>query len=160
MKKCTPIRLFCLLIVSLCVLFAQLAPAQQHSIDSLRKLLSSYNNTDSIRTALLINISAHFQTSNLKEAESYAKEGLHVAENTKDGNLICAALSQLGSVYCWQRKSASSLKIYFRQKELGSLLADKYWLQDAYLGISYVYESENDWNKAMQYTLKAIPYAE
>ena len=73
----------------------------------------------------------------------------------KTANLICALfLSQLGSVYCWQRKSASSLKIYFRQRT-GSLLTSIGSRMLILVSPTYM-NPKMIGTKAMQYTLKAI----
>lgn len=133
---------------------------QHRGIDSISKLLEKHTTEDSAKVDLMIKLSAHYQATNLSKAELYASDALKIAENLKDNHAICSVLSQLGSVYSWQRFSTKALDTYFREREIALKMRDEFWLQDAYLGIGYVYELENDWDKALKYTMKALPYAE
>ena len=134
--------------------------AQQKVVDSLLNVIKAYPKEDSTKAGLLVELSMDYQASNLKAAESTALQALDIAEKINDNNSRCAGLSQLGSVYSWERLTTKALDAYFHEKELAEKMKNEYWLQDAYLGIGYVYELENDWNKAISYTLKAVPIAE
>jgi len=83
-----------------------------------------------------------------------------LADKLNNDILTCSALSQLGSVYTWERKTTEALSIYFRQQETAKKINALHWLQLAYLGIGYVYEMENEWGKALSYALQALPIAE
>ena len=134
--------------------------AQQRAIDSVSALLQKHPADDSAKVDLMVKLSAFYQAANLSKAEYYAKNAVQLAEKINDNRAACAAMSQLGSVYSWQRLSSKALAVYFKERELAVKMKDEYWQQDANLGIAYVYELENDWDKALSYTLKAIPYAE
>ncbi|QEC68685.1 hypothetical protein FRZ67_15735 [Panacibacter ginsenosidivorans] len=134
--------------------------AQQKAIDSIAALLQQHTTEDSVKVDLLKTLSSYYQAVNLSKSEYYALQALQTAEKIKDNNAICQSLSQLGSVYSWQRASAKALNTYFREREIAIKMKDEYWQQDANLGIGYVYELENDWDKALTYTMKALPYAE
>jgi len=134
--------------------------AQQRAIDSVSALLQKHPADDSAKVDLMVKLSAFYQAANLGKAEYYANNALQLAEKINDNRAACAAMSQLGSVYSWQRLSSKALAVYFKERELAVKMKDEYWQQDANLGIAYVYELENDWDKALSYTLKAIPYAE
>lgn len=141
-------------------IFCIAANAQQRAIDSLSRLLNYHTTEDSVRVDLFIKISSFYQGVNLGNAEIYATKAVQLAEKIKANSSIFAAMSQLGSVYSWQRQSAKALNTYFRELELAEKTKDELWQQDAYLGIAYVYELENEWDKALQYTLKALPFVE
>ena len=141
-------------------IFCTAVNAQQRAIDSLSRLLNYHTKEDSVRVDLLIKLSGYYQGVNLGNAEIYATKALHLAEKIKSHNSIFAAMSQLGSVYSWQRQSAKALNIYFRELELAEKTRNEFWQQDGYLGMAYVYELENEWDKALQYTLKALPYVD
>lgn len=147
-------------LLPICFVIIQNAGAQQRSIDSLSNLLQNHPAEDSVRVDLMRKLSAFYQAENLGKAEQYAISAVQLAEKIDDPNATCASLSQLGSVYSWQRFSTKALSTYFKERELANKLKNEHWLQDANLGIAYVYELENDWNKALKYTLLAIPYAE
>lgn len=149
-----------ILLLLYCLAYNQPLYGQQRGIDSLTKLLQNHTTEDSAKVDLMVKLSAYYQAANLGKAEFYASGALKIAEKLKDNNIICSVLSQLGSVYSWQRFSGKALDTYFRERELALKLKDEFWLQDAYLGIAYVYELENDWDKALNYTMKALPYAE
>lgn len=148
------------LLLLYCLAYNQPLYGQQRGTDSLMKLLQNHTTEDSAKVDLMVKLSARYQAANLGKAEFYALGALKIAEKLNDNNIICSVLSQLGSVYSWQRFSAKALDTYFRERELALKLKDEFWLQDAYLGIAYVYELENDWDKALNYTMKALPYAE
>lgn len=151
--------LVCLILLQCCAFYQSLY-AQQKDIDSLKLLLQKHTAEDSVRADLLIQLSQYYQSDNLNKAGSYAHDALSIAIKIKNDNSACAALSQLGSVYSWQRFSEKALEVFFREKELAEKIKSKYWIQDAYLSIGYLYELENEWDKAISYTLKAVPYAE
>ncbi|MEP6845099.1 MAG: tetratricopeptide repeat-containing sensor histidine kinase [Panacibacter sp.] len=150
--------LLCLLVIS-CA-FYQRAWTQQRDIDSISSLLQKYPAEDSVKVDLIKKLSSFYQAVNLGKAEFYATSALELAEKIKDNRAACSAMSQLGSVYSWQRFSSKALDIYFKERELAVKIKDEYWLQDAYLGIGYVYELENEWDKALDYTMLALPFAE
>ena len=81
------------------------AYTQKRAIDSTLSILSQHMKEDSVRVNALIHLSYLYQTSNLKNSEYYAKEALQMSKKIKNDLLICAALSQLGSVYAWERKT-------------------------------------------------------
>jgi signal transduction histidine kinase len=135
------------------------AYTQKKAIDSTLNILNQHMTEDSVRVNALIHLSYLYQTSNLKNSEYYAKEALQVSNKINNDLLICAALSQLGSVYTWERKP-EALTTYFHQEEIAQKINSGYWLQDAYLGIGYVYELENEWGKALSYSLRALHIAE
>jgi signal transduction histidine kinase len=149
---------FCLWL--LCFVFVQNINAQQSAIDSVSALLQKHTAEDTAKVYLMVKLSAFYQAANLGKAEYYANNAVQLAEKINDNRAACAAMSQLGSVYSWQRFSSKALAVYFKERELAVKMKDEYWQQDANLGIAYVYELENDWDKALSYTLKAIPYAE
>jgi two-component system, sensor histidine kinase and response regulator len=156
--KRLPVYLF--LLLSGCLAYHQPLYSQKRGIDSIAKLLQKHIEEDSAKVDLMVKLSAYYQAANLSQAEFYASDALKVAENLNDDHLICSALSQLGSVYSWQRFSAKALDTYFRERGIALKSKDEFWLQDAYLGVAYVYELENEWDKALNYTMKALPYAE
>lgn len=145
--------------VCLCFLFNP-APAQKKAIDSNLNILHNHLQEDSIRVKVLSNLSALYQSSSLKNAEYYSEEALSIAKKLNDDVSMCVALSQLGSVYAWERKTTESLDTYFRLLQIAEKINAQYWLIKAYLGIGYVYELENEWDKALSYSLKALPFAE
>lgn len=112
---------------------------------------------DSVRTNALIYLSYLYQTSNLRNSEYYAKEALDIATND---SVSCAALNQLGSVYNWERKTTEALTTYFKLQEIAKKINAPDWQIKAYLGIGYVYELENEWNKSVTFTLDALKLAE
>jgi len=134
--------------------------AQEKKIDSFLNILKNHPKEDSVRVITLRDISAFYQSNNLRTAESYALQALAVANKINDDISKCKALSQLSSVYTWQRKTPEALTASFQQLEIALKINSNDWIQDAYLGIAYVYELENEWGKALSYTLKALPYAE
>src|SRR6266487_2520054 len=136
------------------------AYGQQKAIDSTFIILKKHMKEDSVRVNALIYLSYLYQTNNLKNSEYYAKEGLQMTNKVNNDLLTCAALSQLGSVYTWERKTTEALSTYFRQHEIALKINAGYWLQKAYIGIGYVYEMESEWGKALGYTLQALHYAE
>jgi tetratricopeptide (TPR) repeat protein len=140
--------------------FSNFLHAQQRAIDSISVLLQQHTTEDSTKVDLLKMLSSFYQSVNLSKAEYYALKALQTAEKIKDNDAICQSLSQLGSVYSWQRASTKALNTYFREREIATKMKNEYWQQDANLGIGYVYELENDWDKALSYTMNALPYAE
>lgn len=140
--------------------FSGVLHAQQKAIDSFLTILEKHPAEDSARVDIIIKLSSFYQSINLGKAGQYATQALQLAEKLQDNRAICAAMSQLGSIYSWQRSSSKALDIYFTQRELATKMKDEHWQQDAYLGIAYVYELENEWDKALSYTMKALPYAE
>lgn len=154
--KCA-LRIFVINIFILCwcPLFSQ-----QKAIDSLLNVLKKHSLDDSSRVHVLISLSSNYQASNLKLSENYAAEAVDLAKEINSDAALCAALSQLGSVYTWERLSAKALEVLGSELDLAEKMKSDEWLQDAYLGIGYVYELENDWNKALAYSLKAIPYTQ
>src|SRR6476659_6160364 len=136
------------------------AYTQKRAIDSTLNILSQHMREDSARINALIHLSYLYQTSNLKNSEYYAREALQISNKINNDLLICAALSQLGSVYTWERKTAEAITTYFHQHEIAQNINSQNWMQDAYLGIGYVYELESEWGKALSYTLQALRYAE
>ncbi|HRI19314.1 MAG TPA: tetratricopeptide repeat protein [Panacibacter sp.] len=141
-------------------LFFYFCQAQQRDIDSTLSILHNHLKEDSVRVKALSHLSSLYQSSNLKNAEYYAAQALTIAQKINDDVSICVALSQLSSVYSWQRKTTAALNASFQQLEIAAKLNSGFWLQKAYLRIGYVYELENEWGKALSYTLKALPYAE
>src|SRR5215471_13219228 len=134
--------------------------AQQKAIDSTFNILSRHIKEDSLRVNALIHLSYLYQTRNLKTSEYYASQALQISEKINNDLLVCAALSQLGSVYTWERKTTEALSTYFHQDEMARKITSGYWLQNSNVGIGYIYEMENEWGKALSYTLQALHYAE
>lgn len=153
--------LYCRLsfVVCSCFLFNAVL-AQKKAIDSNLNILHKHLQEDSIRVKALSNLSALYQSSSLKNAEYYSEEALAIAKKLDDDISMCIALSQLGSVYAWERKTTESLDTYFHLLQIAEKINSGYWLVKALLGIGYVYELENEWDKALSYSLRALPYAE
>src|SRR5215510_1289924 len=118
---CNPILLLFLICFS--------SHAQQKAIDSTLNIVSTHLQEDSFRLDALIHLSWLYQTSNLGNSEEYAKKALTLADKLNNDTLTCAALSQLGSVYTWQRKTTEALSIYFRQQETAKKINASHWLQ-------------------------------
>jgi signal transduction histidine kinase/predicted negative regulator of RcsB-dependent stress response len=151
---------FCNPILLLFILLGFSSQAQQKAIDSTLDIVNKHPLEDSFRLDALIHLSWLYQTSNLGSSEDYAKKALALSDKLNDDSLTCASLSQLGSVYTWERKTTEALSIYFRLQETAKKINSSRWLRAAYLGIGYVYEMENEWGKALSYTLQALPIAE
>lgn len=132
----------------------------EREIDSTLKFLESYQKDDAVKVAALARLSSLVQASNLHSAENYARQALEVADRIGEDSLRCRALSQLGNVYNWERKTTNALNTYFRQLEIARVTGNDYYMQDAYLGLGYVYELENEWDKALSYSLRAVYFAE
>jgi signal transduction histidine kinase len=147
-----------LVLVSL--IFCIVSQAQKKAIDSTLNVLKKHLKEDSLRANALIYLSYLYQTSNLTNSEYYAKEALGIANKFNKDALECAALNQLASVYTWERKTTEALATYFQQQEIAQKTNQEYWLIKAYLGVSNVYELENEWGKAVKYTLDALKIAE
>lgn len=150
--------------LKLLLLFLLLVPgfcySQKKAIDSTLNVLKKHMKEDSLRANALIYLSYLYQTSNLINSEYYAKEALDIVNKLNNDALKCAALNQLGSVYAWERKTTEALTTYFQQQEIAQRVNQPYWLIKSYLGIGYVYELENEWGKAVGYTLQALKIAE
>jgi len=159
-KKYTVFKHCFKLLIFFNLLLHFVAYTQKRAIDSTLNILSQHMREDSVRINALIHLSYLYQTSNLKNSEYYAKEALQMSKKINSDLLICAALSRLGSVYTWERKTTEALATCFEQEELAHKINSGYWLQNAYLGIGYIYEMENEWGKALSYTLQALRYAE
>jgi len=147
-----------LLLLSL--IFCITSHAQKKAIDSTLNILRKHLKEDSLRANALIHLSYLYQTSNLTNSEYYAKEALSIVNRLNNDALECAALNQLASVYTWERKTTEALTTYFQQQEIAQKTNQEYWLIKAYLGVSNVYELENEWGKAVKYTLDALKIAE
>src|SRR6476661_6451104 len=147
-----------LVLVSL--IFCIVSQAQKKAIDSTLNVLKKHLKEDSLRANALIYLSYLYQTSNLTNSEYYAKEALGIANKFNKDALECDALNQLASVYTWERKTTEALATYFQQQEIAQKTNQEYWLIKAYLGVSNVYELENEWGKAVKYTLDALKIAE
>jgi two-component system sensor histidine kinase/response regulator len=147
-----------LVLVSL--IFCIVSQAQKKAIDSTLNVLKKHLKEDSLRANALIYLSYLYQTSSLTNSEYYAKEALGIANKLNKDALECAALNQLASVYTWERKTTEALATYFQQQEIAQKTNQEYWLIKAYLGVSNVYELENEWGKAVKYTLDALKIAE
>src|SRR3954468_23459135 len=94
------------------------AYTQKKAIYSTLNILSQHMREDSVRVNALIHLSYLYQTSNLKNSEYYAREALQMSNKINNDLFMCAALSQLGSVYTWQRKTAEAIATYFHQHEI------------------------------------------
>ncbi|MEP7318723.1 MAG: tetratricopeptide repeat protein [Panacibacter sp.] len=134
--------------------------SQKKAIDSTLDILHKHLQEDSVRVKALTDLSSLFQSSNLKNAEYYAQQALTIAQKINEDVSKCMALSQLGSVYAWERKTTESFNAYFSLLQIAEKINSEYWLVKAYLGIGYVYELESEWDKALSYSLKALPHAE
>lgn len=156
-KKSRILLFFALLLFSGIV---NASPEQNNTIDSLLSLLKKNTQNDSVKVERLRLVSSFYQATNLKNAEYYAKQAVAVADSIKANYPLCKALSQLGSVYAWERKTIESLNIYFSELEKAKNINWDYAIQDAYMGIGYVYELESEWGKALDYTLRGLPYVE
>jgi tetratricopeptide (TPR) repeat protein len=148
------------LLLFLSLLFSVLCLSQKKAIDSTLSVLRNHMKEDSLRGNALIYLSYLYQTSDLSNSEYYAKEALDIAGRLNNYPLTCAALSQLGSVYNWERKTTEALSTYFRLEEVAQKSNQVYWLIKALLGVGYVYELESEWGKAVGYTLQALAIAE
>ncbi|HEY6976786.1 MAG TPA: tetratricopeptide repeat-containing sensor histidine kinase [Chitinophagaceae bacterium] len=157
-NKYTVFRYCFKLLMLVCLLLHFTAYTQKRAIDSTLNILSQHMKEDSVRVNALIHLSYVYQTSNLKNSEYYAREALLMSKKINNDLLTCAALSRLGSVYTWERKTTEALATCFEQDELAQKIKSRYWLQNAYLGIGYIYEMENEWGKALSYTLQALRY--
>lgn len=149
-----------LLLLLFSFIFFTTSYSQKKAIDSTLSVLSKHLQEDSLRANALIYLSYLYQTSNLTNSEYYAKEALYIVNKLNNPLLECAALNQLASVYTWKRKTTEALTTYFEQQEIAQKTNQDYWLIKAYLGISYVYELENEWGKAVRNTLYALKIAE
>ncbi|HNP21242.1 MAG TPA: tetratricopeptide repeat-containing sensor histidine kinase [Panacibacter sp.] len=156
-KKSSILLIFSLLLFSS---IASATPEQQNTIDSLLSLLKKSTQNDSTRVERLRLVSSIYQATNLKTAEFYARQAVAMADSINASQPLCRALSQLGSVYAWERRTTESLNTYFKELEKAQSISWAYGIQDAYMGIGYVYELESDWGKALDYTLKGLPYIE
>jgi two-component system sensor histidine kinase/response regulator len=148
------------LLVFLSLLFSFSCFSQKKAIDSTLNVLKNHMKEDSLRANALIDLSYLYQTSNLVNSEYYAKEALGIVNRLNNEVLTCAALSQLGSVYNWERKTTEALTTYFHLQEIAQRTNQDNWLIKGYLGVSYAYELENEWGNALRYTLDALKVAE
>jgi signal transduction histidine kinase len=149
-----------IIIVACCMVMLVKSYAQQIEIDGLLQQLKEHSGNDTTSLKLLIQISKGYQTSNLRSAEGYALQADSLAKKINIDSFTCAALRQLTSVYTWQYKTTEALKKAFTLLEYAEKINSPYYLREAYLSIAYVYEIENDWNKALINTNKALKYVD
>lgn len=142
------------------VFLPTLAFCQQREIDSILNFLQQYKKEDTVKSYALTQLSYYYQGTNLKMAEKYAYEACLLSQKNNNKRDMSCAMSQLGSVYCWQHRTTEALKMYADEMEIATQGNLQYWEADAYLGMAYVYEVEEDWTKALEYTLKATKKAE
>ena len=134
--------------------------SQKKEIDSTFGILHNHLKEDSVRVNALIHLSSLFQGTNLKNAEYLGKEALYISEKLNDPLLTAMSQIQLGSVYTWAYKTSDALAIYLKALAIAKQINAEDQLQDAYNGIAYVYELENDWGQSLNYSLQSLALAE
>jgi signal transduction histidine kinase len=142
------------------MLFNHLVYAQKiNTVDSLQKLLATQDG-DTSRVKTLIQLASFLQAINLEQAAQYAKSAVELAKQTGNILLQCDALETQASIYAWQYQTSDALQNYFYALELARDYDVKQKEQKAYDGIAYVYEEEEEWDKALSYSLRSLAIAE
>jgi len=141
------------------LLFSSLCLSQTREVDSTLAVITNHKQDDTVKINALLYVSSIVQTLDLQKALDYAKQAKAIAEKINDRYSLAYALSHIASVQTWQGKTTEALKNYVQEVEIGKELNLNDVLQDAYDGISYVYETEKDWAPALQYSTRSLEIA-
>jgi len=145
------------IIACFALLLAPLAGhAQQREIDSTLKFIASYKKEDTVKVNALLLLSNIYQNLDLERAAEYAEKARTLAEKTGTKYSVALAISRLASVNTWRERTTEALNGYIKEVEIGKEIGSNFILEDAYDGIAYVYELEQEWNASLQYALKSL----
>lgn len=107
----------------------------------------------------MLYVSSLYQTVNLEKSADYANEAKNISAKIGNKYSIALSLSRLASVDTWRNRTTDALIGYLKEADIGKSIDSNYIVQDAYDGIAYVYELEEDWDKSLQYAFMSLSIA-
>jgi signal transduction histidine kinase len=150
-------RAVLLFIIFLCTLFCH---AQTKSVDSILVFIEGHKQDDTLKVKAFLQLSDLLQTINLPKALNYAIQANNIADKIGNDYYVGLSKSRLASVQTWLGKTNEALALYLDEVAIAKRTASNRLLQNAYDGIAYVYETENEWDLSLQYGLKSLSIAE
>ncbi|HVX50597.1 MAG TPA: tetratricopeptide repeat protein [Chitinophagaceae bacterium] len=133
--------------------------AQQREIDSTLFALNNYKKDDTGKVNILLYLSSLYQTLNLEKAAGYAGQAKDLAEKTGNKYFIAMTIDRVAGVDTWTDKTTEALLGYLKEADIAKSINSNQLLQNAYDGIAYVYELEEDWDKSLQYAFTSMEIA-
>lgn len=131
----------------------------QHSIDSLQKLLSTQK--DTVRINTLIEISKAYRFFDSPKGLLYASQALRESKKINYLNGIISGLNGLGVYYFTTNRTAKAIQVYSECLALAKAGGRKDKIADANNNISLAYQFSDNYKKSNEFGLLAIAqYAE
>ncbi len=127
--------------------------------DSLLKVLQQAG-TDSTKVAVLIELSTLMQDTDLKKAESYAKQSIEISESAKYLKGIAESYRYVGLAQFYQGLYGEAVNSWQKSLAMYDSIGDRTNVARMYSNIGAVYESQSDDPKALEYNLKSQKVAE
>jgi signal transduction histidine kinase len=147
----TLLRFICLFLLSI----TSFLQAQTREIDSLKTLLKKAPN-DSVKVAIMNNLSFQLGTVDAAQGYSYAKQAVELAEKSGLKSRLGLSYNNLGIIYDQRGQGDSALIYYNKALKVSKKIKNIYIEASALGNIGYVYWSQGDFNKALDYTLKGL----
>jgi signal transduction histidine kinase len=127
-------------------------------LETLEKLLNSYQKKDSIRTNILNDLGWAYRNSNPKLAETYLSEGLKIADSLNIKGSKISISNRIGVVY---RNQGDLVKAaYYYNQAINLAEANGYELEVAYanLNMANIFLLEKDYFKAITHASRGLNY--
>jgi len=142
------------------LLYSSFCYGQTHAIDSALTVAGQNKNDDTATVNTLLYLSTLYQTLNLDKAVQYANQAKDIAEKKDLKYSLALAFSRIASIDTWRDKTTEALRGYIKEIDIAKIINSNLILQDAYDGIAYVYEIEQDWEQSQQYALRSLAVAQ
>lgn len=132
----------------------------QDDLDSLKKLLQSKTNNDSIKADLLLQIGISYQETDLPLSIQYFSESEKVAAAIGNKKGIAIALKNKGNTYYMQDQYFEAIKTWNQTLEYIDTIADQLTVAKVLSNIGLAYSKSGDEAKALDNHLKALKVGE
>ncbi|MEM9076370.1 MAG: tetratricopeptide repeat protein [Bacteroidota bacterium] len=124
--------------------------AQEPSLDSLKNVLKTQVNKDSIRVKTLLNITSEMIYSNPENAFSYADEAFDISKKLKWAKGEAMALRQTGHLHYVVADNLNALDAYQKALQLSRKISDKELENSLLSNIGNIYADLKEYDKALE----------
>ena len=144
----------CLFLLFICTLQIEVAVAQTHAIDSLKKLLKN-EKQDSTRCILLIKLCSKYLNSKPDTALLLAQQGLKLAKAVQFIRGEAACLNSEALVFRTTGNEAKALELFLQALKKAEQINNRSLQSISLNNIGNIYSDQGDNKKALQYYVRS-----
>lgn len=160
MKRIRLLHTTCTLLFITALFFALFSEARAANIDSLKKELSNYDESDTTTIKILLSLSNSYNKIQTDSSIAFAQRAYALAKSYGHYKGICNALSHIGTAY-YSKSLFDSAKYYYTRSL--TLAKEKKYTEDLsarYTNLGNLYLRIGEYKKALAYYDTVVQYAQ